>query len=114
MKATEEPKSKLYYFSAIYGMMQRIFNLEFTADLVFIHFVINSAYNLINSRLESPDKVIKIPENLFDKLIEATEELSNSIEKNVDLYEVLKKFILLGYTTTGNGYYLYQKGLFKI
>lgn len=114
MKAAEEPKSRLYYFSAVYGIMPRIFNLEFVPDLVFAHFVISSTYNQINSRLENPDKVVNIPENFFDKLIETIEQLLTSIEKNEDLYEVLKKFTLLGFITTGNGYYLYQKGLLKI
>lgn len=114
MKEQEDPEAKLYYFSAIYGIMPRIFNTEFSDDLLFAHFVISSTYNNINQRLKSPDKAIKIPDELFDKLIETTEDLLNAIEKNKNLYTVLKKFTLLGYITLGNGYYLYKKGLLKI
>ena len=34
MKETEDPKTRLYFFSAIYGIISRIFNLEFSSDLV--------------------------------------------------------------------------------
>jgi len=114
MKNEEDPKAKLYYFSAVYGIMPRIFNIEYNSDLIFAHFVISSTYNRINSRLDNPDKAIKIPDDLFDKLIELTKELLDVIKKNKSLYEVLKKFTLLGYVTLGNGYYLYKKGLLKI
>jgi len=114
MKKQEDPEAKLYYFSAIYGIMPRIFNIDFNDDLIFAHFVISSAYNNINQRLKNPDKAIKIPDELYDKLIEAAEELLTVIEKDKNLYNVLKKFTLLGYVTIGNGYYLYKKGLLKI
>lgn len=114
MKREEDLEAKLYYFSAIYGIMPRIFNEDFNDDLVFAYFVINSAYNNINRRLKNPDKVIKIPDELYDKLLEATEDLLHAIEKDKNLYNVLKKFTLLGYVTLGNGYYLYKKGLLKI
>jgi hypothetical protein len=114
MKSEKEPASILYYFSAVYGVMYRIFNIEYDSDLVFAHFVISSAYNQINSRVQSTDKVIKMPENLFEKLIDNTQELLKAIGKDESLYNVLKEFTLLGYVTVGNGYYLYQKGLIKI
>lgn len=114
MKEEKDDKAKLYYFSAIYGIMQRIFNTEYSGDLIFAHFVLSSTYNNLNSRLSNPDTVIKIPEDLFDKLTTVTEELKGAIEKNRNLYEVLKRYTILGYITTGNGFYLYQKGLLKI
>jgi len=114
MKEEKEPKNKLYYFSAIDGSMSRIFNVEFVPDLVFIHLVLTATYSNLNARLANPDKVIQIPKEVFDKLIITTEELQNAIEKNEDLYAILKKFSLLGFIASGNGYYLYQKGLLKI
>jgi hypothetical protein len=114
MKKEQDDKAKLYYFSAVYGIMQRIFNMEYSPDLIFVHFVISSTHNNINMRLINPDAVIKVPEDLLEKLMAATEELCVAIEKNHSLYEVLMKFTLLGYVTIGNGYYLYQKGLLKI
>ena len=114
MKSESDEKNKLYYFSATYGILQRVFNIEYDDDLVFMHFVLNSTYNGINVRLQIPDQVIKIPENFFSKLEETTEELVEALKNNRSIYEHLKKIVLLGYVTGGNGYYLYQKGLLKI
>jgi len=114
MKVAEDPETKLYYFSAVYGVIPRIFNIEYDSNLVFIHFVVNATYNNINSRLKNPEKVVKIPDDLFEKLENTTNELLNTLKQNKNLYEVLKKFILLAYVTSGNGYYLYQRGLLKI
>ena len=114
MKDETDEKKKIYYFSATYGIFQRIFNIEYDDDLVFIHFILNSTCNSINARLQIPDSVIKIPENLFSSLEKATEELLDALKNNRNVYEQLKKFVLLGYVTAGNGYYLYKKGLLKI
>jgi hypothetical protein len=114
MKEEEDYKTKLYYFSAIYGIMERIFNIEYSPDLIFAHFVLNSTYKNINIRSQNPDTAVKLPDELFEKLIAATEELLSVLEKDQSLYEVLMKFTLLGYVTLGNGYYLYKKGLLKI
>jgi len=114
LKSETEPASKLYYFSAVYGVMNRIFNLEYAPDLIFAHIVINAAHSQINARLRDPDKVIQLPIELFDKLSDATVALLEVIEKDKNPYEVLKKFALLGYVTGGNGYYLYQRGLLKL
>lgn len=114
MEHHENPESKLYYFSGIYGVLPRIFNFDFNEDLVFLHFVLSSIYNNIKQRMRNPDPIIKIPEELFDKLIETTKKLHDDIQNDKNLYDVLKKFTLLGYVMIGNGYYLYKKGLLKI
>jgi hypothetical protein len=111
MKETEDPKTRLYFFSAIYGIISRIFNLEFSSDLVIAHIILNTVHESINLRLVNPDKVIQIPKEVLDALITASEELKDVIEKNKNMYEVLKKFSLLAFVTSGNGYYLYQKKL---
>jgi len=118
MRETKDPKGKLYYFTAVYGVMHRIFNLDFAPELVFMHMVLNTTYNSIQERLATiergEEKVVKIPDNLFDKLTEATQELAEKIKNNETTYEVLQRFVILGYVVSGNGYYLYEKGLVKI
>jgi hypothetical protein len=114
MRSSKDPNSIMFYFSAVYGILHRIYNIEYDSDLVFAHFVVNSTYQQINARLQATDKVIQIPENLFERLIEKTGDFLEAIKENKNLYEVLKEFTLLGYVTIGNGYYLYQKGLLKI
>jgi hypothetical protein len=114
MKSSEDPNLIMFYFSAVYAILHRIYNIEYDPDLVFAHFILNGTYQQINARLKAPDPVIQIPEGFFDKLTKTTEDFLEAIENNKKLYEVLKKFTLLGYVTIGNGYYLYQKGLLKI
>lgn len=114
MQVGKDPNLVMYYFSAVYGVLYRIFNIEFDSDLVFAHLILNVTAQQITSRLQATDKIIQIPENLFDKLIETTKDFLEAIKDNKNLNEVLKRFTLLGYVTVGNGYYLYQKGLVKI
>jgi len=114
MRSSKDPNLIMYYFSAVFGVLHRIFNIEYDSDLVFAHFIVNGTYQQINARLKAKDKIIQIPEILFERLIETTKNFLEAINGNKDLNEVLKEFTLLGYVTIGNGYYLYQKGLLKI
>ena len=120
MRETSDEYRKLYWFSAIYGVLTRVFNLEFDATLVFIHVLLNGAYNTINARAaaisQGRDRAINIPEGLFDSLNEVLEELAGNIETDneQDIFRNLQKIANLTYVTTGNGYYLYQKGLLQL
>ncbi|PWI46404.1 hypothetical protein CEE45_16990 [Candidatus Heimdallarchaeota archaeon B3_Heim] len=114
MEKEAEPKQKLFYFSAIYGVVSRIFNLEYDPELVFAYTILNLTYNHINARIAHEEKIIEIPDELFDKLVNASKEFLNKIEKNESLCDALQKFAEIGYATTGNGYYLYQRGLLRL
>ena len=120
MKDTKDLSEKMYFFSATYGVVSRIFNLEFDPALVFTHFVLNAAGSTINGRLlvlkGGQDNVVKIPEGLFDSLQNIIEKLAENIEtgNKDELFTNLQKIANIAFTTTGNGYYLYQKGMLKI
>ena len=109
---------KNYYFSAAYGVVSRVFNTEFDPNLVFVHTVLQTAQGNINNLLErirtGQEGNIKISEQHFDSLAKALEDLSDKIEKDKDLSAPLQKISNIGYSASGNGYYLYQKGLLKI
>jgi DNA replication initiation complex subunit (GINS family) len=60
------------------------------------------------------EKVIQIPDDFFNKLARLTEELAKTIEEDKDVYEILKKITIHSYLLSGNGYYLYQKGIIKV
>jgi len=57
-----------------------------------------------------------LPKNYFDILENTLKDLIISIDKNEDhlIYKTLEKLSVIGYITTGNGNYLYKKGLVKI
>lgn len=119
-KMEESPTTgkKLYFFSAVHGVIQRIFNLEYDSDLVYAHFVLINTYNSFSERLHAIEKgqedTIPLSEEQFKKLTVLTEELAKNISGKKDITPTLKKFGILSYTATGNGYYLLQKGLLQI
>lgn len=118
MKGEEDIRRKNYFFSATYGTAFRIFNINFDPELVLIHNVLNMAYSTADTLLgrieRGEEKIITIPDNFFDKLADLTEELASAIEEDKNVYGILQKISLITYSLTGNGYYLYQKGLIEI
>lgn len=118
MREERDPRKKIYFFSGIHGEAQRIFNISFDPQLLFIHFVLNYAYQLLNGRVNTivlgRDTLIEIPDGLFLKLCDYLEELAKNIENDEDTHLTLQKIASLAYISTGNGYYLYQKGILKI
>lgn len=118
MREEKDVRRKLYYFSATYGEVFRILNMAYDPQLVFMHFVLNGAYATMDGLLtrieQGVERVIRFPENYFEKLVEMVGKLTELIENDKDTYEILQKIAVLTYTITGNGYYLYQKGVLKI
>jgi len=55
-----------------------------------------------------------IPEGLFNFLAQSLQDLADVIAKDGDVTPHLKKIAIAAYATTGNGYYLYQKGILKL
>jgi len=117
MSKAKTAQEKNYYFSAIFGIANRIMNFEFDPELAFLHNVINHAHTTLHGNLlmvAQGQSVSTFPPPVFDKLQEAVVELASLIEKKKATYPVLEKISNLAYSTTGNGYYLFLKGSLKI
>jgi len=117
MKSVNTLEEKLFFFSAVYGAAFRIMNIQYDAELAFIHHVVNAAYGMMQANLASIKQgqgVNTFPKDAFDKLENALEELVVKIEKGEKTYPVLEKISNLAYSTTGNGYYLYLKGMLTV
>lgn len=118
MEAANTVQEKAYFFSAMPGMAQRIVNFEYDPELVFIHQVGQLVHNTINTWLPSivtrQDVVGPMPEKIFSELVAVLEKMATSIEQGQNTYYALQKMVNLAYSTTGNGRYLYLKGLLKI
>lgn len=115
MNDEPDPRKKIYYFSAAYAMVQRIFNMDSEVDqqLVFIHTVLASSYITIKDRVNlivAGDRLITLPEDFFDKISIYLQQLEEKIRTNEDTYTVLEKIAVLSYIAEGNGHYLVQKG----
>ena len=118
MEESSNASECLFYFSGIHGIIQRIWNLAFHRDLVYIHFILQHTHAILTAKLQevagSIDKPVKLEQEHFNVLAKISKELGEKIEEKKDVNETLKKFVLLTYLTTGNGYYLLQKGTIKI
>jgi hypothetical protein len=120
LQKMNEPSSaddKIYYFSAVQGMLHRVMNLEYTDDLLFAHFITNEMHKSLLQRsmsIKQGDAVVKLTEQHWIRLIEITKEFLEGVRNGDNLNSVLKKYVVLLYSTTGNGYYLMEKGLLKI
>jgi hypothetical protein len=117
MRKTNSAQEKMYFFSAVFGIANRIMNLEFDPELGFVHHVTNAACATINANLmlvAQGQSVRTLPPQLFEKLQEALGDLATNIEKGEPTYPSLERVSNLAYSTSGNGYYLFLKGSLKI
>lgn len=117
MKATDKSAEKLYFFSGIFAVANRIFNIEFHSELVFIHNVVQAAHKQILESLALVSQGgldIGIPEDIFNGLEAEIEEMITRISHDQDIYSSLQKISNLAYSTTGNGRYLHFKGMLTI
>jgi hypothetical protein len=118
IKGTENVEEKLFYFSAVFGAAQRVINFEFDDEMLCIHQVTSLAYNQIQQRIvlikSGQQPTIGLPNNLFIVLQDMVEELAKLVEKGESTHALLEKMLVLSYATSGNGFYLFQKGELKI
>lgn len=120
MNDTNDISEKLYYFSATFAMVSRVLNIQYDPTLVIIHSVLLTSHSNINSFLSNIINTKKtfyeFPDNYFKMIEDNLKELTIAIEQNnkTSIYEALEKYSVLGYIATGNGNYLYKKGMLKI
>jgi hypothetical protein len=119
MKKSDKLNEKMYFFSAVYAIVDRAFNFEYDPQLIFIHQVVRQAFDTINSKIALMTQTgvsigTVIPNNLFPKLQDTLNKLADSIEENKNSYSLLEIIANIGYSATGNGSYLCFKGLLKV
>ena len=117
MQQSANELEKLYYFSGVYALFQRIFNIEYNTNLVYVHFILRSTHETFIQRIkaiQSGDTTVPLCKEQSEKLLELTQELRDKIKDNEDIDETLKRFVVLSFSASGNGYYLWQKKRFKI
>jgi hypothetical protein len=117
MRKCETAHEKMFLFSGIHGMLNRIYNIEYDSTLVFTHFVLSNVHSGFIQKLEAlrtGDPIRTVEEDHFDKIEFLINALKENIENDDPVDDTLKKFVELLYSTTGNGYYLKRKGYLKI
>ena len=118
LNAESAMPNKLYFYSAACNVAYRVLNVEFDLDLMLIHNVLRNTYTQINSAFQNiatgVEKVITIPEGLFSFLSQSLRDLADVLLEDGDFTVPLGKIAMAAYATTGNGYYLCQKGILKL
>lgn len=110
-------EAKLYYFSAVQGILNRVLNLEYTEELLLAFYVTNETLKMFQQRhggFKAGDIAIRVTDEQLLRLSEVTKEFLETIRNDGNVDEVLRKYVVLLYSTTGNGYYLMEKGILKI
>lgn len=117
---SKDPNRILYYFSIFYGEAQRILNFQWDADLALIHMATHYIYNNARALIQSPNASI-IPFNakvFFDGLAQIASDIAEYFETGKDnineLHDILGRIAKIGYTTTGNGAYLFERGIINL
>lgn len=117
MREVQAFDEKMFYFSSTFGVVSRVFNSDFNSQLVFMHLVLANAHATILGRVQAMragDSTIVLKEDFFEKLTNTVDDLINRIKLGKDVYDVLERITVLTYMTTGNGYYLWRKGVFTV
>lgn len=118
---TSDIDTKLYYFSVFFGETSRQLNMHWDADVALLWSVSQSACNAIAARNAQATGAFPLghfPHGFFQAIDEVSVELAGAFEgKELDLprlYAALARTAELTFITTGNGAYLFQKGMVKL
>ena len=114
MQQGKDVREKAFFYSAVYGVLERIYNIEYNPQLQFMHVVTNVSHNQIVMRMNqisSGDTAVPFPDNFFEDLDKLLGKMEDKIARNEDTYTILEKISNLAYLLVGNGYYLSQKGV---
>lgn len=117
MEESSSIEEKLYYFSAVQTIHNRVFNIEFSDDLLYAYYILNQTYQAFQQKLATMkmgDLVFVIDEHHMQVLAKLTNDYLTHFEAGNSTDEVLKKMVTLQYSISGNGNYLMGKGLLKI
>lgn len=112
---------KLYFFSAVFGVVGRELNHHWDPKLALIYQVTNLSYQQINSRLQqiaAGDTTLPVGRDILGALDVATQQLARLLKQeeilDPDLLRILGSMAELSYATTGNGHYLLTRGRIRL
>lgn len=119
MASAPDLAGELYFFSALFGEVNRSMNQHWDAELALLHLVLVSAHREVMGRISQPGLLSgDVPQELARVLSEVAAELAELFESPEQdtgrLHKVLARVAEAAYTATGNGYYLYLKGAVKL
>lgn len=73
-------EERVYYYSALYGAVYRVMNIDCTPNLIFLHHILNAVHSVLAARLQAMSRAgerpIVIDEKMIARLTELTETLA--------------------------------------
>jgi len=120
MREAKGTEGMLYYFSACHGSINRVMNFFCDPMLVFVHQVLATVHGALTGRIAATKGQVETPvvvsEEMLEKLGEYLQQLRSALQEQQEprIYEVLMRLSNLAYATTGNGFYLYLRGMLKL
>lgn len=103
-----------YYYSAVFGGLNRVLNISYSDDLCLAHMVTFSAHQALSQRISAflagQEPMIKIPTLALQWLADATDALGSDLSTQTISLETLALTARVGHMLTGNGYYLAVRG----
>lgn len=120
LKAAKSPNDFLYLFSASYGILNRVMNIQCDPMLVFMHQILQALHQAMQARLQAtgsnPLEPYPFPVEFLPKMGEILENLRLAFMKGSEpeICRELARASNLAYASTGNGYYLYLRKKLQI
>lgn len=120
LQKAKSPNDFLYLFSASYGILNRIMNIQCDPTLVFMHQILHALHQAMQARLQAtvanPLEPYPFPVEFLPKMGEIIENLRLAIvrESEPEICLELSRASNLAYATSGNGYYLYIRKKLQI
>ena len=103
----------VFYYSAAYAAIQRTFNIKFEPSLMLLYVVLAHSFNEINARVRTPANEtgpVFVGPSHFSQIAEALEKIASKFESGESYLEELEKIAAVGYSSQGNGFYLWETG----
>ena len=116
MAETDSPHHKLYYFSVFFGETVRVLNWHWDEDVALIWAVTQSTHHSMLQRIAESnqgERVVILTKSYFDALTRESIALVDWVENNgskAALCGIMASLAEIAYATTGNGFYLLEKG----
>ena len=91
--AEKDTRRKAFFYSAAYGVIRRIVNLQYDPQLSLMELILETSYNTINDRVNriviGNDVTVPLIDGFFEKLAQAINDLADCIKSDKDTYKIL-------------------------
>ncbi len=99
-------------------MTSRVLNLEFHKELVLTHLVFQALHGTLDQLLvkieDGSEGIITLPEDYFPRLSKLLRDMASALEKKQDICRYIESASVFLHVLTGNGFYLYQRGVLSL